>query len=172
MEYQSLNKVRMSIFSSPDPKTHWWAYRIGRPPSSLICHLSIRNPHSSNIFSSETTEPISVKFLVEPPWDRGTKVCSNGPGHITKMAAMPIYGKNLKKSSSLEPKGWWPLNLVCRIGCSSTTKYLQMMTLSWPWTFLQQSQNLVPYAFIWEKGKTMDFSETIAVYDVKVGRCS
>ena len=30
-------------------------------------------------------------------WDRGTKVCSNGPGHMTKMAAMPIYGKNIKK---------------------------------------------------------------------------
>ena len=25
--------------------------------------------------------------------------------------------------------------------------------------------NLVPYAFVWEKGKTVDFSETIAVYD-------
>ena len=33
-------------------------------------------------------------------WDGGTKVCSNGPGHMTKMAAMPIYVKNLKKSSS------------------------------------------------------------------------
>ena len=30
------------------------------------------------------------------PWDGGTKVCSNCPGHMTKMAAMPIYGKNLK----------------------------------------------------------------------------
>ena len=29
----------------------------------------------------------------------GAKVCSNGPGHMTKMAAMPIYGKNLKKIS-------------------------------------------------------------------------
>ena len=28
--------------------------------------------------------------------------------------------------------------------------------------------NLVPYAFIWEKGKTMDFSETIVVYDLKL----
>ena len=26
----------------------------------------------------------------------GRKVCSNGPGHMTKMATMPIYGKNLK----------------------------------------------------------------------------
>ena len=34
----------------------------------------------------------------------GMKVYSNGPGHMTKMAAMPIYGKNLKKSSP-ESKG-------------------------------------------------------------------
>ena len=33
--------------------------------------------------------------------------------------------------------------------------------------------NLVPYAFVWEKGTIMDFfSETIVVYDIKVGRCS
>ena len=32
--------------------------------------------------------------------------------------------------------------------------------------------NLVPYAYGWEKGKTMDYSETIVVYDIKVGRCS
>ena len=44
----------------------------------------------SNIFS-ETTVPIEAKFHVEPPWDGGTKVCSNGPDHITKMAAMPIW---------------------------------------------------------------------------------
>ena len=28
----------------------------------------------------------------------GTKVCSNGPGHMTKMAATPIYGKNPLKN--------------------------------------------------------------------------
>ena len=58
----------------------------------------------SNIFSSETTGPIEDNFHMEPPWDGGTKACSNGPGHMTKMAAMPIYGKNLKKSSFPEPK--------------------------------------------------------------------
>ena len=41
---------------------------------------------------------------MEPPWERGTEVYINGPGHMTKMAAMPIYGKNLKKSSSPEPE--------------------------------------------------------------------
>ena len=32
--------------------------------------------------------------------------------------------------------------------------------------------NLVHHAFVWEKVKTMDFSGTIVVYDIKVGRCS
>ena len=30
---------------------------------------------------------------------------------------------------------------------------------------------LVTYAFVWETGKAMDFSETIVVYDIKVGIC-
>ena len=56
----------------------------------------------SNIFFSGITGPIKVKFHVEPPWDGGTKVCSEGPGHFNKMAAMSIYGKTFQKSSSLE----------------------------------------------------------------------
>ena len=28
--------------------------------------------------------------------------------------------------------------------------------------------NLVPYAFVWEKGTTMAFSETIVIYDLKL----
>ena len=58
----------------------------------------------SNFFLLETAWPIEAKFYVEPPWDGGTKVCSTGPSNMIKMAAMPIYGKNLKKSSP-EPKG-------------------------------------------------------------------
>ena len=38
---------------------------------------------------------INAKFYVEPPWEAETKVCINDPGHMTKMAAMPIYGKSL-----------------------------------------------------------------------------
>ena len=37
-------------------------------------------------------------------------------------------------------------------------------------TYFMARSNLVPYAFVWEKGKTMDFSETIVVCDIKVGR--
>ena len=38
-------------------------------------------------------------------------------------------------------------------------------------TYLMARSNLVPYAFVWEKVKTMDFSEIIVVYDIKFGRC-
>ena len=43
----------------------------------------------SNFFSSETAWPIKVKFYEEPRWEGGMKVYINGPGHMTKMAAMP-----------------------------------------------------------------------------------
>ena len=44
------------------------------------------------IFSLETAEPIEAKSHMEAPWDSGMKVCSNGLGRMTKMAAMSIYG--------------------------------------------------------------------------------
>ena len=59
---------------------------------------------------------------------------------MTKMAAMPIYGKNLKKSSSPEPIAGWPWNLVCSIVYASTTKDVQIMTLGWSWPILRQGQ--------------------------------
>ena len=38
-------------------------------------------------------------------------------------------------------------------------------------TYFMAMSNLVPYAFVSEKGETMGFSETVVVYDIKVGRC-
>ena len=76
-----------------------------RRPSS-----SVRPSTFSIFFSSETAWPIKAKLYVEPPWEGGTKVYINGPGHMTKMAAMPIYGKNLQKSNSPEadfPETWY-----------------------------------------------------------------
>ena len=48
-----------------------------------------------NFISLETTKTIEAKFHVEPPWDWGTKVYTNGVGHMTIMAAMPMNGKKL-----------------------------------------------------------------------------
>ena len=74
---------------------------MARRPLSIVVRLFT----ISNAFFSETAWPIKAKFYVEPFWEGDTKVYINRPGHMTKMAAMPIYGKNLKKSSSPEPEG-------------------------------------------------------------------
>ena len=81
------------IFSSPEPKAHRLAYSIPmvRGTSSVV------RSQCSNIFFSETAWPIKAKFYVEPPWEGGTKFCSRHLGHMTKMAATPIYGKNRSK---------------------------------------------------------------------------
>ena len=65
----------------------WSGVRRRRPSSSTI----------SNIFFSETAWSIKAKFYVEPPWVGVTTFCSRHLGHMTKMAATPIYGKNPSK---------------------------------------------------------------------------
>ena len=35
-------------------------------------------------------------------------------------------------------------------------------------TYFMARSNLVPYAFVWEKGKTMDFTETVVFFDLKL----
>ena len=88
----SSERLKIKIFSSPEP--------LGSQ-GELIVYPSSRRPSAASVlppFSkifSETTWPIKAKFYVEPPWEGGTKVCINGPGHMTKMAATAIYGKNL-----------------------------------------------------------------------------
>ena len=54
----------------------------------------------------------------------------------------------------------------------SATKFVQMMTMGWPRPILRQGQNLAPFFFVWNKVKTLDFSEISVVYDIKIGRCS
>ena len=68
------------------------------------------------------------------------KIYTNDLGHMTNMAAMPIYSKNLIKSSSPEPIYPWPWNLVCSIIYVSITKVVQIKSLVWPWSILRQGQ--------------------------------
>ena len=49
---------------------------------------------------------------MEPPWEVGKKVYINGTGHMTKIAAMLIYGKNLQKSS---PKELIALSMIMKL---------------------------------------------------------
>ena len=124
-----------------------------------------------NFFSLETARPIETKFYVEPSWYRGIKVCSNGLDHMTNMAAIPIYGKYLLNifSGTKQP-------VTLKVGMQHRVrKYYQVCSNDDPGltlTYFTAMSNLVPYAFVWEKGKIMNFSETIVVCDIKVGRFS
>ena len=83
------------------------------------------------------------------------------PGHMTKMATMSIYGKTLKTFSGTKKR--WVLEYYQV--CSNDDPGLTL-------TYFRARSTLVPYAFVWKQGKTMDVLDTIAVYDIKVGRCS
>ena len=70
-------------------------------PASVLIVFRRRRFTISNVFFSKTTLPIKVKFYMEPPWEGGTKVCINGLGHMTKMAAIPIHTlKNFSRTRS------------------------------------------------------------------------
>ena len=73
--------------------------------------------------------PIELKFHMKTPYNRLANIYTNCYGHMTKIATTPIYGKTLEISSSLEPKGQWPLDLVCSIGDVGPTRFAQMMNL-------------------------------------------
>ena len=80
------------IISSPEPlgsQGELIVYPSSRRPSSVV--------NNYNILFSETAGPIKAKFYLEPPWVGGTIFCSRHLGHMTKMAATPIYGKNPSK---------------------------------------------------------------------------
>ena len=65
-----------------------WSLSVRRP--------SVRRPPTPlNNFSSKTPGPIFFKFLLEPFLNGGLKICTNGLCPLIKMAAMPIYGKNI-----------------------------------------------------------------------------
>ena len=77
----------------------------------------------------------------------------------------PYLVKTFKQTSCPQLKGW-------RLGMQHwVLEYYQVysnddtgLTL----TYLTARSNLVPNAFVWEKGKTMDFWETIVIYDLKL----
>ena len=73
-----------------------------RRPSSVrpssVAHPSV---HNFKHLLLRTACPIKAKFYMEPPWVGVTNDCSRHLGHMTKMAATPIYGKNPARPSSV-----------------------------------------------------------------------
>ena len=107
---------------------------------------------------------------MEPPWVGGTKVCSRHVGHMTKMAATPIYGKNPSKiflsgtgrpismKLGMQHPGLQPVKV-----CSNDDPGVTL-------TYFTAKSKFVTKVFLWEKVKTVDVSKTIAASDLKVRR--
>ena len=99
LKFILLITVTVGIFSSPEPSGSQgelivYPCSVVRPS---VVRPSVRRPQFSKIFFSETAWPIKAKFYMKHLWKGGTNVYINNPGHMTKMAAMPIYGKNPSK---------------------------------------------------------------------------
>ena len=95
---------------------------------------------------------------MKPPWDGGMKIYSNDAGHMTII----FSGTERLMTLNVGMQHW-------------VLRYYQICSNDGPGLTLScftARSNLVPYAFVQEKGKTMDFSEIILVCDIKVGRCS
>ena len=118
---------------------------------------------------------------MEPPWVGGTIFCSRHLGHMTKMAAPPIYGKKPFKYLLLQT-GRFPRNLVCSIGdldlfygkvkFGNLGRFPRNLVCSIG--DLDLFYGKVKFGnlgfYIGKSEKTVDFSETIEVYPLKVGR--
>ena len=98
----SLRWAHRSFLVHLSLQVYWWAYSIAvvRRPS-VVVRPSVVQP-LSKIFFSKTAWPIKAKFHTEPHWDGGTKVYSRSLGHMAKMAATPIFGKNATKTFFLQ----------------------------------------------------------------------
>ena len=59
-------------------------------------------------FSEKTVGQFGTKVHMKVLGGIGMKIYTIELSHMTNMAAMPIYGKNIKKSSSPEPIDRWP----------------------------------------------------------------
>ena len=86
-----------------------------------------------NIF---TSSPLKLLGRLKPNFIRSllgkgeTKVYSNGPGHLTKMAAMSIYGKNLKKNLLLRNQTTDDFEILyATLGAQVLPSLFKMMTL-------------------------------------------
>ena len=89
----ALTRTEVDGFSSSEP--------LGLQ-SELIVYPSSRRPSVVHHFQRSSLKPLGQskphqsQNLCAAYLEGGIKVYINGPGHMTEMAAMPIYGKTFK----------------------------------------------------------------------------
>ena len=87
---------------------------------------------------------------MEPQWDGGMKVCSNDPGHMTKMAAMPIYGKNPEKNLFSKTSRPMTYELGIQHQWLRPYKIYSDDDTGLTLTYFTARSTLFPNAFVWE----------------------
>ena len=105
------------IFSSPEPlgsQSELIVYPSSGRPS--VVRPSVVNNFKHLLRNCWANQS---QIYVEPPWVGGTIFCLRHLGHMTKMAATPIYGKNPSKIFFSRTGGPIFTKLVCSIGDSS-----------------------------------------------------
>ena len=119
--------------------------------------------------------PIEAKFHNGASLGWGNKNLLSGAGHMTKMAAMPIYGKNLKQNLLLRTQ----TSMTLKLGMQHWVleyylKTVKMMSLGWPWPILRQSQIWSLMFLYGENVKQWIFQKLLLSVITKliVGRCS
>ena len=70
-----------------------WTPGVGLPPPRDNLHVY----YHLKIFFFKIVWPIKAKFYRKHLYKGDTNVLINNPGHMTKMATMPIYGKTPSK---------------------------------------------------------------------------
>ena len=144
------------IVKVPKVKVDLWPFSLGCSDWSLINIL--------NIVFSQTIDQIELKFHVKTPCGKLAKKYTKYVGHMTKMTATPIYGKNHFKIFSRTRRpvtlGLGMQHWGCRAYqvCLSDDPKMTMICLT-------SRSDLLPNAFKWDFFWKVDFSNTV---DAKV----
>ena len=124
----------------------------------------------SDIFCCKAARPIETKLHVVLLWIIvRMEVCSNSPGHVTKMATMPVYSKNTLKIFSKTRR---LMTFIQTWYTSSGTRTLQSCLYDDPGltlTYFTAWSTLLPSAFVWENVWILDFIQTIEDCELEVG---
>ena len=95
-------------------------------------------------------------------------MCINGQGHMTKMVAMPIYGKKLEEKLLLQNQKSYDLETSHAILGAQALQSLYKNNPRLTLTYFTARSNLVTWASLWEKVKTANFQKLLKLVTLKL----
>ena len=146
---------------------HKWAYSIGRLrcPSVVVVHH--RRTLSSTLFKPlllrNRLASSKSNFICSLHWMGKRKFVQTVQATWPRWPLSPYMVKTLKKSAD-DLESWYAA--LCARVLPSSFKWLSWVDLD----LFCSKVKFGPLCFCMGKGKTMDFSETVVVYDIKVRR--